>query len=142
MALYDYRKELDIEVERLTDLLMDLDEKEDLVQKFEKRFREDTILDKVSETKFKDILSILKGVKAKGRTPRPDRQIGAWQSFEVSAYSKVNQALQVSSARTVPISDQERKLIGEARLLIDEFEKEVKQFERDDWSDFMKFLEN
>ena len=84
----------------------------------------------------------LEKLKAKGRTPRPKRQLGAWQSFEVTAYSKVKQALSASMARLTLPSSQDLKLVMESKELVDNFEKSVNKFNKEEWLNFKDLIEN
>lgn len=136
--LYSYRREVNIEVERLAELLNKLDEKKAHVNRIMQRAIEDDLLSNDKRLAFTTILEALASIRSKGQTPRPDRQLGAWQSFEVNAHSKVRQALSIAAARVVPISAQERKVVEEARMLIDNFEQEVEIFEANVWNKFQK----
>jgi hypothetical protein len=95
-ALYIFRKEVDRQVELLGKQLLDLNKKIELVKKI-------TTLTKDQGYKADDSLVIsaqkmnlkLKELKAKGKIPRPDRQVGAWQSFETSPHSKLRDVMRI-----------------------------------------------
>ena len=84
----------------------------------------------------------LDAVRAKGQTPRPNRQVGAWQSFNISPYSKVNDALKVAAARTTIPSSQDRQLVKDASTLIGEFAIDVEKFNKSKWLPFEKMVNN
>jgi hypothetical protein len=82
----------------------------------------------------------LDSLRALGQTPRPARQVGAWQSFQTSPYSKLQDALRIASARTVGISAQEKQVLTEASTLIMEFEQAVEQFNHEEWKTITKAI--
>ncbi len=134
--LYLYKKEVDQQQARLSNLLSVLDGKRESIQKLKNQ-----VADKPNLTEAMDeMLKKLKGLRAKGQTPRPDRQVGAWQSFEVSPYSKLMEARRVAAARTAPLSEQNRKLLDDATGLIDGFETLVNQFNKSDWEAFRALI--
>ncbi|GAB5525385.1 MAG: hypothetical protein Roseis2KO_32570 [Roseivirga sp.] len=134
--LYLYKKDVDQEQARLSKLLSALDKKMESVGKLKSQ-----VADKPSLAKSLDeILVKLKALRAKGQTPRPDRQVGAWQSYEVSPYSKLMEARRVAAARTATLSDQNRKLLEDARGLINGFEKQVADFDQADWKIFRELV--
>lgn len=135
--LYEFKKAVDSQVARLSDLLTEIDSKENIAKKIDDQLKdlgysEDYEL-RVAVT---NIFSSLKDLKAKGRIPRPDRQVGAWQSFEVSAYSKVGEALLASAARMVVPSSQDLRLMEDSKVLIDRFKSEIDEFKINDWKKF------
>ena len=66
------------------------------------------------------------------------RQVGAWQSSRITAYSAVEQALKASSARVTVPSVQDWKRVDLANKLISEFENAVTEFEHKEWVKFKK----
>ncbi|MEQ8575626.1 MAG: hypothetical protein RIB63_16280, partial [Fulvivirga sp.] len=78
----------------------------------------------------------LETLRANGQTPRPKRQVGAWQSNETTAYSKVNDALMVAMSRVRVPSEQELQLIDDAKKLVDEFVAKVDEFMTNEWQPF------
>ncbi len=135
--LYAFKKAVDEQVARLTILLEGIDTKSKTVDKIEMQLKE---LGYAEDHKLKvEVIAMqmaLEKLKTKGKTPRPKRQVGAWQSFEVNAYSKVRQALSASMARTVLPSDQDLKLVSESKQLIDDFRSEVDEFNQNEWKAF------
>lgn len=134
--LYLYKKEVDLQQTRLSKLLSALDRKSKSIEELKNQ-----VADQPSLTKSMDeMLRKLKALRAKGQTPRPDRQVGAWQSFEVSPYSKLMEARRVAAARTAALSEQNRKLLDDATGLIDGFETLVNEFNKNDWEGFRALI--
>ena len=141
-GLYDFRKELDIEMGRITNMFSEIDKREQMVAKLKGQLSE--ARSEGAKKILEEIESISKGLKAlraKGQTPRPTRQVGAWQSFEVSPFSKLMEVRRLAAARTTAISDQNRSTLKDASNLIDGFEKEVNKFLNNDWESFKKLIE-
>ena len=143
VKLYDYKKDVDKQVAILSKLLVEIDKKKVRLQKLESE------LDKANNKKYdrlkkglKKIMTELDAVRAKGQTPRPNRQVGAWQSFNISPYSKVNDALKVAAARTTIPSSQDRQLVKDASTLIGEFAIDVEKFNKSKWLPFEKMVNN
>ena len=64
------------------------------------------------------------------------RQVGAWQSFEVTAMTKLREASRkFMSSHQMP-SDQELELIDQARTMIVDFTKHFDTFIKDTWIPF------
>lgn len=138
--LYEYRKDVDEQLARLSGLLSALDKKKGSAKKL-KGMVTDQVSDK--EDLLKSITQIIRKIeslRAQGQTPRPDRQVGAWQSFEVSPFSKLMEARRVAAARTAALSDQNRKLLDDAKTLIDNFEKLTTDFDKSDWKAFTELV--
>ncbi|MEQ9443196.1 MAG: hypothetical protein RIG62_29435 [Cyclobacteriaceae bacterium] len=72
--------------------------------------------------------------QAKGR--RPEKQVGAWQSFETTAYSKVSDALQALRARLVIPSSQDEELVAQAEQLVKDFRNKVEAFYANEWKSY------
>jgi len=136
-GLYDFQKETDVEVERLASLLGKLDQLKKTLTKIKTELEKNSVAE--DSQFFKQLIEIekdLKNARSKGQVPRPDRQVGAWQSFETSAYSLLSRALAIGKARTKILSVQERNNLVEARKLIDAFEHEIDDFEKGKWQKF------
>ncbi len=135
--LYDFRKEADIQVAKLSKLLKDIDAKKERVNHLELQLKdlnmppEDTL-----RVAVKGILEALDALRAKGQTPRPSRQVGAWQSFEVSPFSKIQEVLMAAAARTTIPSRSDRNGLIQATQLIDQFSLEVSTFLNTSWNPF------
>lgn len=135
--LYAYNKAIDKEVERLSKALLSVDDRAKSLDKLIEQLKE-------SDHSIKDsvvsVLDKMKGkletLRANGQTPRPKRQVGAWQSNETTAYSKVNDALMVAMSRVRVPSEQELQLIDDAKKLVDEFVAKVNVFMTNEWQPF------
>ncbi len=132
--LNDFQKSVNEEVEKLSMLLKSIDKKKEAITKLE------NYLKGIDGTQYasviKEIIQMrgsLDSLRAKGQTPRPNRQVGAWQSFEVSAYSKVQDALSASAARTTVPSAQDLALVSDAKKLVNQFGIEVDWFMKSEW---------
>ncbi len=138
--LYTYRKEVDVEIARISGLLSSLDEKRKLALRV-KTYISDQDSDRATLMKSIDEIVIrIDDIKAKGQTPRPKRQVGAWQSFKVSPFSKLMEARRVAAARTTTLSEQNRALLTKATQLIDSFATQVEDFNRTDWKTFEELV--
>ena len=80
----------------------------------------------------------LKTLKSQGQTARPQRQLGAWQTSEVTPYSKVKVVQKIAMSRTRPISQQERQLLVEASQLVQTFQAKTNQFMTNEWKLFVQ----
>jgi photosystem II stability/assembly factor-like uncharacterized protein len=135
--LYAYQKVVDQQVSRLSGLLTGLDDK---TEKLGKVLR---YLKALEEGKWVDLpvsieamLATIKATRALGQAPRPDRQLGAWQSYSVTAHSKIGDAQRKAMSRMTVPSVQDWGAIEQAKGLIDGFEVEVRGFTRNAWEPF------
>ena len=87
---------------------------------------------------LKTMTTQLDQLKAKGQTPRPERQVGAWQTSEVTPYAKTKAVQQIAMSRVRPISLQEQELLEEATKLVQVFQKTTQQFMKSDWESFVQ----
>ncbi|MDO6473484.1 hypothetical protein [Maribacter sp. 1_MG-2023] len=142
-ALYDYKKAVDSQVEILSKGLKDIDAKtkkiDDLLSKISKS---ESKADQILVTKLENMKQSLKDLKAKGKTPKPERQVGAWQSFETSPYSKIREALSIAAAQTNEPSAQHQEILEQGESLVTEFSKAVTNFIKNDWAPFETMVEN
>ncbi len=88
------------------------------------------------EKKVKGMKQALHDVRAKGQTARPERQVGAWQSFETSPYSKIREVLNIAAAQTRVTSQQHQEVLKQAGMLISDFSSEVDRFMQKEWPFF------
>ena len=141
-ALYVLRKQLDTSVATFSRSLNQLVASDTTAQNVLLQIEESdnqkyTDLRQQSESirgKIKSLNDLAKG-------KRPEKQVGAWQSFETTAYSKVSDALQALQARLYMPSEQDRKLVGQAEQLVGEFQVEVKRFYEEDWQNYRQVVE-
>ena len=137
--LYTYQKKVDVAVEKLSSLLKLIDRKQSALSTLEKRLKElkyDSKNALFSEIKKQQVK--LKTLKATGQTPRPQRQLGAWQTSEISPYSIIKEVQQIAMSRTRPISQQEQELLEEATQLVEKFQENTTQFMANDWKLFIE----
>ena len=78
----------------------------------------------------------LNKLRAEGQTPRPERQVGAWQSMKITPYSKLVDLLMVAQARTTPLSTQHKQLFEELKKMIQDYNSSVAGFMNDQWKTF------
>lgn len=135
--LYNFRKELDVQVAALAAHLKDIDKKKELVGNIIKKQSKDQVLtDETIFTLVKNMERQLIELRSKGQTPKPDRQLGAWQSFETTPYSKIQDALTVAAAQTTVPSFQHQEILKQAAELVDKFSKTVSSFMKNEWLSF------
>ncbi len=72
---------------------------------------------------------------------RPNRQIGAWSSFDVTARSKVNDALSATRARNNGPSEQDVRLVEEAEQLTNAWLAQLRQFKDTEWQRYRAQVE-
>jgi hypothetical protein len=137
VALYQFKKAVDVQVSALADRLSGIDQKTERLKKLLEQLKDlkypsdHTLVKKVN-----DMQIMLEDLRAKGQTPRPKRQVGAWQTLEISPYSKVNDALAASMARVTIPSAQDLKLVTDAKQLVNGFNAQVTTFMDTEWKNF------
>lgn len=137
--LYAYQKDVDIEVNKLAAALNSIDQKRNALSKFEQRLREwdypskNTLLQQI-----KRVQADLDELRSEGRTPRPQRQVGAWQTSIISPYSRVNDVQQIARSRTHIISQQEKQLLEEAKGMVEAYRQKVNQVIQASWTPLAK----
>jgi hypothetical protein len=142
--LYAYQKAVDEQVGRLSGLLTGLDDKAEKLRKV-LRYIEDVDEETWANlpASIEAMLVTIKDTRALGQTSRPeDRQVGAWQSYAVTAHSKVREAQQKAMSRMTVPSLQDWATVDQAEVLVEDFEQEVDRFSLDDWGPFASKLEN
>jgi photosystem II stability/assembly factor-like uncharacterized protein len=135
--LYDFRKEIDVQVAILVKHLKYIDQKKVLVDSFIKKQNNAQV--KTGDPLFivvKNMEQQLIQLRSKGQTPKPERQVGAWQSFETSPFSKIQEALNIAAAQTKVPSSQHQEVLRQAALLIDDFSNAVNSFMQTEWLSF------
>jgi len=78
--------------------------------------------------------------QAKGK--RPKKQLGAWQSFETTAYSSVSDAQYALKGRLHKPSLQDQALVAQAEKLVQSLQQQVDQFYAQEWKAFREAIEN
>lgn len=139
--LYQYQKAVDEQVASLSSSLKLIDQKLTALHKLEQQLAELNLAANTSLLKDIEQMKVrLLGLTAQGRTPRPDRQLGAWRTSEVSPSSKVQDVRRIAMSRTRPISDQEHQLLEETKQMVGVFREIVDQFFKREWPDFIQEL--
>lgn len=138
-ALYLAQKRLDKTTEKLASVLTQLQHSEKVVAQVQLQAKEAGNQEVLAATdRMKERLVVLNGLV---RAQRPDKQVGAWQSFEVTPVSKLSDAEQVLRARLHLPSSQDMELLEEAEGLVNEFAKTVDAFYASEWPAYQKQVE-
>ena len=140
-VLFKYQKTVDLQVQKLADILTSIDNK---------LIKTDSLFNLVSHakpidyiitlSKIKIMKSTLQIVRSKGQTPKPVRQLGAWQTSVISPYSKLNDLMMIAKARTRLPSKYEWSLLREATNSVKIFDKEVNLWVEKEWIPFLEEL--
>jgi hypothetical protein len=142
-ALYAFRKEIDNQVEVLAKQFHAIDDKKELLDKTTKLMEEKGFAtDDSLVISVQKMTVALKELRAKGQIPRPERQVGAWQSFKASPYTQLQDVRRVARAQTTVLSEQHKKMLEQATQSIDTFSKEVDSFMKTQWQPFEMSLKN
>ncbi|MEM6380703.1 MAG: hypothetical protein AAF705_21145, partial [Bacteroidota bacterium] len=139
--LYQYQRGVDEQVENLTRSLLKIDEQQEDLNRIEKRLSEIKSTDgDHAVLAIRNMRGKLTHLRSKGRTQRPSRQVGAWQTSIVTPYSKIRDVQSIAMSRTRPISQQEKDLLTEATQMVQEFQVSVEQFMKEDWKNFVQHM--
>lgn len=139
-ALFLVQKDLQKIRKKLASTLNQIEEKQistnRLLQYLNELGGSDTLINEV-ET----IINQLQDLKDQALGKRPDKQIGAWQSFEVTPASKVREAeKKFMSAHQLP-TNQELKIIEDAKKMVDNYILNYESFHDNQWMSFKKQVE-
>jgi len=141
--LYAYQKSVNEQVSRLAALLNGLDGKSEKLHKGLRYLKE--LQDKAwadLPPYIEVMLATIKATRRLGQISRPSgRQVGAWQSYDVTAYSRVAEAQRKAMSRMTVPSVQDWETVKQAKALIDDFEEEVEDFRLNGWRPFAIELE-
>ena len=116
-SLFYYQKRAVEQVKRLSNILNELD-----------RFIKIIEASSFSEKRKKKLLSEIRKIQLKARDRLENRQLGAWKSNKITAYSVLYNTIKVSRARLRKPSAQDESLLSMAKELIDEIEEEFIDF--------------
>jgi len=141
--LYSYQKDVDQQVQLLASALKSIDQRGNALSKFEQLLREwdDTSKNELLQ-QIKRVQAELDELRSEGKTPRPKRQVGAWQTSIISPYSRVNDVQQIARSRTHPISQQEKQLLEEVKGMVQAFQQKVDQVIKDSWTPLAKQIKS
>ncbi len=130
---------MDVQVGLLAKNLTEIDKKKNIVEKLSKQISQDSSQTDASlQEELERMKRELASLRAAGQTPRPGRQIGAWQSFETSPHSKLREAQSIARAQTSTVSEQHQQTLDQATSLIGEFSESVTKFMESEWPSFEK----
>lgn len=134
--LYENQKELDGVRKVLWECMKELERQtESIVEMLDKQnvpFGDQLRLDAT------EIIFAINRLKAEA-TGKPNvKQVGAWQSFEVTAVSKIREAERKFMSSHAPISDQERVLIQQSEEMVNAFVVSMKQYLKHTWKPFVE----
>lgn len=88
------------------------------------------------------IIDALTDLYDKAMGKKPEKQVGAWQSFEVTAASKIRECeKKFMSHHTLP-AKQELSIINDAAALVDIFYSEYEEFLKMEWEPFKKKVDS
>ncbi|MEM6807162.1 MAG: hypothetical protein AAF696_37515, partial [Bacteroidota bacterium] len=139
--LYQYQKAVDAQMAALSISFNLIDRKFDAIWQLEKQILDQSLAVKASLLpEIDEMIARLQALDSQGRTPKPDRQLGAWQTSEITPYSKVKDVQKIAMSSVRPISEQEKQLLREAELMVELFNDEVHDFFQDEWPDFIQKL--
>ncbi|TLP82826.1 WD40/YVTN/BNR-like repeat-containing protein [Maribacter sp. ACAM166] len=141
--LYEFNKKLDHQIALFINQLKDIDRKKKQVEALTKQLNEKpNQTNKALKEQVKNMLGELAALRAKGQTPKPERQVGAWQSFETSPYSKIKEALSIGAAQVNVPSKQNKQVLEHVNLLVSNFSKMTTDFMNTKWASFETAVEN
>lgn len=136
--LYAYQKEVDLQVSILGAALRSIDQKQEALSKLEQQLQAWDHPEKVNLLQgITAMTEKLQALRANGQTPRPKRQVGAWQTSIVTAYSKVRSIQRIAMSRTRAISEQEKQLVHDAAQAVELFKNQVNAFVEVEWRSFI-----
>ena len=138
LELYSYQKAVNDQVVKLSYLLGKTEAWNKAIKEKQDALEQRRASNEKSKTVLKNLQSQLTALNLLALDKPVDRQVGAWQSSRITAYSAVEQALKASSSRITVPSVQDWKRVDLAEQLFKEFEKAVTQFERQEWVKFKK----
>jgi len=140
--LYSYQKAVNKQVKILTNLLNTLNSWKKHLNTTMSRLSEDPAQHKKTGARLRKIQNELIALKGIGRDRPIDRQVGAWQSSKITAYSATDQALKAAASRVTIPSEQDWHRLRVAQDLTLDFEKAIQAFEKKTWSGYLKTFSN
>ncbi|MEM7296691.1 MAG: hypothetical protein AAF391_00325 [Bacteroidota bacterium] len=138
-ALYEAQKRLDAIREKLVTTLDKLDDQKSSIESL------DSFLSgSGNESLQSDIQELMKGIdrtKSEALGSRTKKQVGAWQTFEVTPVKKIREAeRKFMSSHTMP-SVQEMKLLEDAEEMVDAFLEAYETYLSESWNPFVQKVE-
>ena len=129
--LYAYQKAVDAHVRELTELLNGLKTQKEVFEAMEKHYEESDA--KVLPEEIKKFGEVLTSLEQHVKPTPGERQVGAWQTNTISAYSATRAAQKAAMSRTAVPSSQDWERLDMAKELTEAFEKEYSVFNREYW---------
>ena len=115
--LFSFQKRVVKQVKRLNTIFNELDE----IQKNIK-------ISRLSIQRKKQLTAEVSKIQLKTRHQLKDRQLGAWKSNKITAYSVLRNVIKFSRARLRNVSTQDESLLSMAKELVGEIEKDIIDF--------------
>ncbi|MBU1820704.1 MAG: hypothetical protein KKG00_04220, partial [Bacteroidetes bacterium] len=128
-AVYQEKVQLDAQFDRL-------DSRAKLLDKIEKHYADTPTADKDLVKAIANVRTDLKALREKGKPTAGARQVGAWQTLEISPTSLMQEAEMAAMSRHVAPSEQDWQRVSNAKASIDSFEKQVGAFVASTWKGF------
>lgn len=136
--LYAFRKKLDVQITELSKALHTIDKRQELLKKLSIQLKEKESESRKELAELSKMETALHNLRAQGRTPKPNRQVGAWQSFVSTPFSQLGDLLMVSNAQTTLLSAQHMQSLEKLQITIAKFKTSVDTFITKDWNNFKK----
>ena len=137
-ALYHFRKRIKVQADALNLTLKSLDS---LISSLEDLEKEQKLHEAESDTLVtsvtKQMKARLKSLRALGQDSKPDRQVGAWQSFKATPYSKIQELRAIAAAQVAFLSEQHNEQLRQATVLVSSYGAEVDKFIKAEWEPFI-----
>jgi hypothetical protein len=141
-AHYTLRKRLDKSVAGLSKALNRLSASQETLENIQQQLdKMDYGADHPLREASREIEARLKALNDQARGKRPEKQVGAWQSFETTAYGQVSGTLWRLQGRTFEPSSQDEAEVTKAEKLVHSFEQSVEGFYDTDWKSYRKQVE-
>lgn len=134
--LYAYQKAVYNEKSRLDATFDRLDSRTKLLDKIEKQYADSPTADQEVLKTIATLKTEIKALREKGKPTAGERQVGAWQTLEISPSSLMQDAQMVAMSRHVVPSAQDWQRVTHAKAAIDTFEKQVEAFVSSTWKAF------
>lgn len=136
--LYSFRKQVKVQVDSLNVILKSVDAMLTSLKGLEKEQKlNSSENDTVESSVNKEMKAKLKALRTLGQDPKPERQVGAWQSFKSTPYSKIQELQAISAAQVSLISEQHKEQLMQANLLVSSYGARVNKFIKAEWDPFI-----
>ena len=131
-----YQKAVYHEKGRLDVLFGRLDTRTNVLARIEKYYNEGSTANKELVSAITNMKTELKALREKGKPTAGARQVGAWQTLEISPSSLIQEAEMGAMSRHVAPSEQDWQRVNQAKASIDLFEKQIMTFLSTSWKAF------